>query len=217
MLSKASTIRIISYKYYFVCSPFYRPNTRGEERREKAFGVWIYRIEANQIERRSIDRSMALVGVEVKHAAEGAPEENCSAKPTKQGEGLRHYYSHNIHEHQLLLRQKTHNLNRLEAQRNELNSRGRLAPLTLTLFYSILFHSHPSYSWISSTVRMLREELQLLQEPGSYVGEVVKVMGKNKVLVKVTSSSIPFSFISPPILHQYTPSILGFVIFFHLL
>jgi hypothetical protein len=24
-----------------------------------------------------------------------------------------------------------------------------------------------------------------LQEPGSYVGEVVKVMGKNKVLVKV--------------------------------
>lgn len=34
-------------------------------------------------------------------------------------------------------------------------------------------------------VRMLKEELQLLQEPGSYVGEVVKVMGKNKVLVKV--------------------------------
>ncbi|XP_061355956.1 26S proteasome regulatory subunit 8 homolog A-like isoform X2 [Gastrolobium bilobum] len=99
---------------------------------------------------------MAIVGVELKHA-EGAPEENCSAKPAKQGEGLRQYYSLHIHEHQLLLRQKTHNLNRLEAQRNELNSR----------------------------VRMLREELQLLQEPGSYVGEVVKVMGKNKVLVKV--------------------------------
>eukprot|EP00959_Pyramimonas_sp_CCMP1952_P023529 494544-Pyramimonas_sp.AAC.1 len=32
---------------------------------------------------------------------------------------------------------------------------------------------------------MLREEVQLLQEPGSYVGEVVKVMGKTKVLVKV--------------------------------
>nr|KYP53872.1 26S protease regulatory subunit 8 [Cajanus cajan] len=99
---------------------------------------------------------MAAVGVELKHA-ESAPEENCSAKPTKQGEGLRQYYALHIHEHQLLLRQKTHNLNRLEAQRNELNSR----------------------------VRMLREELQLLQEPGSYVGEVVKVMGKNKVLVKV--------------------------------
>ena len=36
-----------------------------------------------------------------------------------------------------------------------------------------------------SAVRLLREELQLLHEPGSYVGEVVKVMGKNKVLVKV--------------------------------
>ena len=34
------------------------------------------------------------------------------------------------------------------------------------------------------TVRSLREELHQLQEPGSYVGEVVKVMGK-KVLVKV--------------------------------
>jgi 26S proteasome regulatory subunit T6 len=34
-------------------------------------------------------------------------------------------------------------------------------------------------------VRLLREELQLLMEPGSYVGEVVKAMGKTKVLVKV--------------------------------
>ncbi|GAU34145.1 hypothetical protein TSUD_66240 [Trifolium subterraneum] len=99
---------------------------------------------------------MAAVGVELKHV-DGGPEEHCSAKPTKQGEGLRQYYTQHIHELQLLLRQKTHNLNRLEAQRNDLNSK----------------------------VRMLREELQLLQEPGSYVGEVVKVMGKNKVLVKV--------------------------------
>lgn len=35
------------------------------------------------------------------------------------------------------------------------------------------------------TVRLLREELQLLQEQGSYVGEVVKPMDKKKVLVKV--------------------------------
>jgi len=34
-------------------------------------------------------------------------------------------------------------------------------------------------------VRMLREELQLLQEQGSLVGEVVKAMDKKKVLVKV--------------------------------
>ena len=37
-------------------------------------------------------------------------------------------------------------------------------------------------------VRLLREEIQLLQEPGSYVGEVIKLMGKNKVLVKVIPS-----------------------------
>lgn len=30
----------------------------------------------------------------------------------------------------------------------------------------------------------------LLQEPGSYVGEVVKVMGKSKVLVKVRRASL---------------------------
>lgn len=33
---------------------------------------------------------------------------------------------------------------------------------------------------------MIREELLYLHEPGSYVGEVVKPMGKNKVLVKVS-------------------------------
>ncbi|MBA0626020.1 hypothetical protein Godav_003753 [Gossypium davidsonii] len=99
---------------------------------------------------------MATVAIERKQQA--SAEEMCTAKSgAKQGEGLRQYYLQHIHELQLNLRQKTHNLNRLEAQRNEFNSR----------------------------VRMLREELQLLQEPGSYVGEVVKVMGKNKVLVKV--------------------------------
>lgn len=34
-------------------------------------------------------------------------------------------------------------------------------------------------------VRLLREELGLLQQPGSYVGEVVRVMGSKRVLVKV--------------------------------
>ena len=36
---------------------------------------------------------------------------------------------------------------------------------------------------------MLREELQLLQEQGSYVGEIVKAMDKKKVLVKVKKKS----------------------------
>ncbi|WIA36336.1 hypothetical protein OEZ86_007657 [Tetradesmus obliquus] len=73
------------------------------------------------------------------------------------GVGLRNYYKGKIEELELMIKDKSHNLRRLEAQRNELNT----------------------------SVRMLREELQLLQEPGSYVGEVIKVMGKSKVLVKV--------------------------------
>lgn len=38
---------------------------------------------------------------------------------------------------------------------------------------------------LNASVRMLREELYHLQEPGSYVGEVVKAMGQNKILVKI--------------------------------
>ena len=34
-------------------------------------------------------------------------------------------------------------------------------------------------------MRSLKEELQLLQEQGSHVGEVVKPMDKKKVLVKI--------------------------------
>ncbi|KZV73937.1 26S proteasome regulatory complex ATPase RPT6 [Peniophora sp. CONT] len=71
--------------------------------------------------------------------------------------GIKAYYQAKIEAAELLINQKTQNLRRLEAQRNALNAR----------------------------VRLLREELQLLHEPGSYVGEVVKIMGKNKVLVKV--------------------------------
>ena len=77
---------------------------------------------------------------------------------------------------ELTINAKTQNLRRLEAQRNALNARGKRGDFVgggrevLTTF---------------SPVRLLREELQLLQEPGSYVGEVIKVMGKKKVLVKV--------------------------------
>eukprot|EP00889_Picochlorum_renovo_P004499 jgi/Picre1/31529/NNA_006881.t1 len=73
------------------------------------------------------------------------------------GQGLRTYYKGKIEGLEMQIREKQSDLRRMEAQRNDLNSK----------------------------VRLLREELQLLQEPGSYVGEVIKLMGKRKALVKV--------------------------------
>jgi 26S proteasome regulatory subunit T6 len=66
------------------------------------------------------------MAIETKHPEAVPADETCSAKASKQGEGLKQYYLQHIHEHQLQVRQKTHNLNRLEAQRNEFNSRGIL-------------------------------------------------------------------------------------------
>jgi len=72
-------------------------------------------------------------------------------------EGIKGYFLAKRDELAIILADKNQNLRRLEAQRNELNAK----------------------------VRELREELMLLHEAGSYVGEVVKAMGKTKVLVKV--------------------------------
>ncbi len=44
-----------------------------------------------------------------------------------------------------------------------------------------LLTSHINTPTTLTTVRLLREELYHLQEPGSYVGEVIKAMGKTKV------------------------------------
>ena len=75
--------------------------------------------------------------------------------------GIQNYYSSKIEELEVIVRERTANLRRLEAQRNELNAK----------------------------VRHLREELSLLQEPGSYVGELVAIMGRKKVLVKVRETN----------------------------
>ena len=70
---------------------------------------------------------------------------------------LDEYYHNKIESMKLEILKGQAALRRLEAQRNDYNSR----------------------------VRLLREELGLLQQPGSYVGEVVKLMSTKKVLVKV--------------------------------
>jgi len=52
-------------------------------------------------------------------------------------------------------------------------------------FRTCRFHTTFADTFVVRIVRLLREELGLLQQPGSYVGEVVKVMGSKRVLVKV--------------------------------
>ncbi|GAA5836695.1 hypothetical protein JCM11251_002701 [Rhodosporidiobolus azoricus] len=102
------------------------------------------------------------------------------AAPTVQGKGITSYFTNKIDQAEQLIHSKTQNLRRLEAQRNALNAR----------------------------VRLLREELQLLQEPGSYVGEVVKIMGKKKVLVKVQPEGKYVVDFAPNIqLSQLTPNL----------
>ncbi|KAJ2613338.1 26S proteasome regulatory subunit 8 [Coemansia sp. RSA 1365] len=71
-------------------------------------------------------------------------------------QGLGEYYLHKIQEAEQQIVDKTQNLRRLEAQRNALNAK----------------------------VRLLKDELNLLQEPALSIAEVVKVIGKKKVLVK---------------------------------
>ncbi|OMJ69775.1 hypothetical protein SteCoe_32410 [Stentor coeruleus] len=71
--------------------------------------------------------------------------------------GLKAYYLSKIEELEHRKQVKITEVKRLEAQRNEVNGQ----------------------------VRALRDEIQLLQEPGSYVGEVIKLMGKKKCLCKV--------------------------------
>jgi len=92
---------------------------------------------------------------------------------------LNSFFHNKIEALELEIIERSAKLRRLEAQRNDLNSRGtaRLSPYLTYLPMAICL--------FKSVVRLLREELGLLQQPGSYVGEVVKVMGSKRVLVKV--------------------------------
>lgn len=107
---------------------------------------------------------------------EVATPPSCDSK-----DGLKSYYVTKIEELQLVVTEKTQNLRRLQAQRNELNAKGKFCDSQKDV-YHVSPHRLTS---VCQLVRMLREELQQLQEQGSYVGEVVKAMDKKKVLVKV--------------------------------
>ncbi|KAH8917151.1 26S proteasome subunit P45 [Atractiella rhizophila] len=99
--------------------------------------------------------------------------------PTPQP-GVKYYFQNKIEDLKLEINRRTRDLRRLEATRNGLNAK----------------------------VRLLREELQLLQEPGSYVGEVVKLMGKKKVLVKIQPEGKYVVDFAPHIqLSQLTPNL----------
>jgi 26S proteasome regulatory subunit T6 len=94
------------------------------------------------------------------------------------GDGLKTYYKTKIEELEILARDKQHNLHRLEAQRNELNTKGiAVADHLASLCAFVQVYAGGTQTKAHAAVRLLREELQLLQEPGSYVGEVVKVCG----------------------------------------
>lgn len=85
------------------------------------------------------------------------------------------------------IRDKQHNLRRMEAQRNELNNKGERAAAAWGAVQAWALQRGPPAAAVPAgtfplhaascclAVRALREELQLLQEPGSYVGEVIKV------------------------------------------
>eukprot|EP00526_Cylindrotheca_closterium_P010443 CAMPEP_0113617802 /NCGR_PEP_ID=MMETSP0017_2-20120614/8986_1 /TAXON_ID=2856 /ORGANISM="Cylindrotheca closterium" /LENGTH=399 /DNA_ID=CAMNT_0000527245 /DNA_START=62 /DNA_END=1258 /DNA_ORIENTATION=- /assembly_acc=CAM_ASM_000147 len=82
---------------------------------------------------------------------------SAAVAPNEKTGSLDPYYASKIGELSETVQERLADLQRLKARRNELNAK----------------------------VRMLREELHHLQEPGSYVGEVIKQMGQNKVLVKI--------------------------------
>ncbi|AWU74404.1 uncharacterized protein C5L36_0A09910 [Pichia kudriavzevii] len=103
-----------------------------------------------------------------------------TATPVTHKSGISSFFNQKIQDYEIQLAAKTQNLRRLEAQRNTLNSK----------------------------VRALKDELKLLQEPGSYVGELIKVMGKKKALVKVHPEGKYISNISPDVdIKKLTPSV----------
>lgn len=112
-----------------ICFFFFSPYLhRKAKRSAKAVGAELVPVEEER-----------MATAEVESTKRGRVEDEVWSPPVRVrgsggGEGLKQYYMQHIHDNQLILRQKTHNLNRLEAQRNDLNSRGESSiPETLVL------------------------------------------------------------------------------------
>lgn len=75
----------------------------------------------------------------------------------KPDKGLESYYRQKVEAMEMQIVEKKNNLRRLEAQRNEMNN----------------------------LVKNIKEELYMLLQPASQVGEVCKMMSKKKCLVKI--------------------------------
>lgn len=124
--------------------------------------------------------------------------------------GIESYYRTQLAATRIQVHDATQDGKRLQAQRNDLNSQGlkthrdtgeeeqrgaqRRGAMEEQPRSAMESAPHPFSSALlllcsvlCLSVRRLRDELQKLQESGSYIGEVVKVMGKNRVLVKIGS------------------------------
>jgi hypothetical protein len=109
-----------------------------------------------------------------------------------QGPGVAHFFVSKIDELELTIREKASNL-QVTAEHSP------------TFFWLIVFqlvgslHSQrltAQRNELNGRVRLLREELDNLHKPASYVGEIIKAMGKTKVsLVSAFRCVLEFTFI----------------------
>lgn len=76
---------------------------------------------------------MATAAIESRQAEDSRPHHQ-QGGGAGGGEGLRQYYQQRIQDMQLLVRQKVHDLQRLEAQRNDLNGRGSFFLFVFSFF-----------------------------------------------------------------------------------
>lgn len=134
---------------------------------------------------------MATAAIETRRADESKQQHQQGAGAGG-GEGLRQYYQQRIQDMQLLVRQKDHDLQRLEAQRNDLNSRG-----FFSLVYRIQFVYFNCRRFLNPRNR---EALPLLF---SYLSFIVSQWNYNPVRIVYPSPLRPIFFMG---VNLFSPS-----------